>query len=165
MGDKFVTSNIDEMLLHSLDGQNATKLRSSSSLCRQLARCGPNKIAYWAYDPKLGSYVARRFRSSRMVLKVRAGHFGKNEVSESCFVSSCRGQGRFLGRACSCHQCAPGEVGFEVAQTATWHPGILLKYPTPALSGHFNLQDRLGKIFRDISELKPPGLVRPSGVL
>jgi hypothetical protein len=48
-------------------------------------------------------------------------------------------------------------------------PRILLQYATPCLSAHFNLQDRLAKIFVvsncDIPELKAPCLVGPqSGI-
>jgi Tol biopolymer transport system component len=56
---RIVTSNIPEMMVHDLDGGNSTKLRSHSSIYRQLARCGPGQVAYWAHDGEHQSHIAR----------------------------------------------------------------------------------------------------------
>jgi Tol biopolymer transport system component len=56
---QIVTSNIIEMLVHDADGRNPTKLQSYSSIYRQLARCGPHQVAYWAYDRQHHSHIAR----------------------------------------------------------------------------------------------------------
>ena len=45
--------------MHDPDGRNPTKLRSYSSLYRQLARCGPDHVVYWAVDAKRHSHIAR----------------------------------------------------------------------------------------------------------
>ena len=47
------------MVVHDPDGLNPTKLRSYSTLYRQLARCGPGHVVYWAIDPKRHSHIAR----------------------------------------------------------------------------------------------------------
>ena len=73
VGAQFVTSNMIEMLVHSLDGQNPTKLRSSSSIYRNLARCGPDKIGYWASDPKRRSYIARTDIATGMTVALTDG--------------------------------------------------------------------------------------------
>ena len=54
-----VTSNMLEMIVHDLDGGNSTKLRSYSSIYRQLARCGQAQVVYWAADKEHGSHIAR----------------------------------------------------------------------------------------------------------
>jgi serine/threonine protein kinase len=59
VGHRFVTSNISELMVHELDGRNPTKLRSYSAIYRQLARCGLDRVAYWAVDAKRGSHIAR----------------------------------------------------------------------------------------------------------
>jgi Tol biopolymer transport system component len=56
---QIVTSNIIEMLVHDADGRNPTKLQSYSSIYRQLARCGPHQVAYWAVDRQHHSHIAR----------------------------------------------------------------------------------------------------------
>ncbi len=56
---RIVTSNIDEMMAHGVDGGNPTKLRSYSQIYRQLARCGPQQVAYWAVDAEHQSHIAR----------------------------------------------------------------------------------------------------------
>jgi DNA-binding winged helix-turn-helix (wHTH) protein/Tol biopolymer transport system component len=59
VGDRVVTSNMDEMVVHAPNGGSPTKLRSYSSIYRQLARCGPDHVAYWAVDAKDTSHIAR----------------------------------------------------------------------------------------------------------
>jgi Tol biopolymer transport system component len=54
-----VTSNIMEIIVRDLDGGNSTKLRSYSAIYRQLARCGPAQVAYWATDSEHQSHIAR----------------------------------------------------------------------------------------------------------
>ncbi len=57
--NRIVTGNATEMVVHDPDGRNPTKLRSYSSLYRQLARCGPGNVVYWANDAKRHSHIAR----------------------------------------------------------------------------------------------------------
>ena len=57
--NRVVTSNMTEMLVHDPDGRNPTKLRADSFIYRQLARCGPDRVVYWAYDAKRHSHIAR----------------------------------------------------------------------------------------------------------
>jgi serine/threonine protein kinase/Tol biopolymer transport system component len=57
--NRIVTGNRNEMAVHDPDGGNPTKLRNYSSLYRQLARCGPDHVVYWASDPKRKSHIAR----------------------------------------------------------------------------------------------------------
>ena len=57
--NRIVTSTFTEMVVHDPDGRNPTKLRSYSSLYRQLARCGPDHVVYWANDAKRHSHIAR----------------------------------------------------------------------------------------------------------
>jgi serine/threonine protein kinase/Tol biopolymer transport system component len=49
---RIVTGKQTEMVVHDLDGGNPTKLKSYSTLYRQLARCGPDHIVYWANEVK-----------------------------------------------------------------------------------------------------------------
>jgi serine/threonine protein kinase/Tol biopolymer transport system component len=56
---RIVTSNISEMIVHDSEGGNPTKLRSYSGIYRQLARCGPAQVVYWAADREHGSHIAR----------------------------------------------------------------------------------------------------------
>ena len=56
---RIVTSNISELVVHDTDGGNPTKLRSYSQIYRQLARCGPQHVVYWASDDKNQSHIAR----------------------------------------------------------------------------------------------------------
>ena len=56
---RIVTSNGSEMLVHDLDDHAPTVLPLSSSVARQLARCGPSHVAYWAYDAKRLSHIVR----------------------------------------------------------------------------------------------------------
>jgi len=56
---RIVTSNQDEMMVHDADGHNSTKLRSYSSIYRDLARCGTDKVVYWAADTQHQSHIAR----------------------------------------------------------------------------------------------------------
>ena len=46
-------------MVHDSDGRNATKIQSYSAVYRQLVRCGPGRIAYWAADSKRKSHIAR----------------------------------------------------------------------------------------------------------
>jgi len=57
--NRIVTGTTSEMVVHDPDGGNPTKLRSYSSLYRQLARCGPDHVVYWASDAKRKSHIAR----------------------------------------------------------------------------------------------------------
>jgi Tol biopolymer transport system component len=59
VGDRIVTSNINEMVVHEPDGPNSTRLRAHSAIYRQLARCGPSQVVYWAFDAEHMSYIAR----------------------------------------------------------------------------------------------------------
>jgi serine/threonine protein kinase len=52
------TYTYPEMVVHDPDGRT-TKLRSHSSIYRDLARCGPGNVVYWATDPKRQSHIAR----------------------------------------------------------------------------------------------------------
>jgi Tol biopolymer transport system component len=54
-----VTSNGRELMVHDLEGNNSTKLRSYSIMYGGLARCGPGQVAYWAHDGKNSSSIAR----------------------------------------------------------------------------------------------------------
>jgi len=54
---RVVTSNITEMLVHDLETQTSTRVRSHSTIYRQLARCGPGHVAYWAADDQQSSYI------------------------------------------------------------------------------------------------------------
>ncbi len=54
-----MTSNMLEMIVHDTEGSNSTKLRSHSSIYRELARCGPAQVVYWAADKEHGSHIAR----------------------------------------------------------------------------------------------------------
>jgi hypothetical protein len=56
---RIVTSNMVEMMVHDPEGGNSTKLRSYSSIYRELARCGPGQVAYWAADGEHQSHIAR----------------------------------------------------------------------------------------------------------
>ena len=56
---RIVTGNMTEMIVHDLDGGNPTKLKSHSSIYRELARCGAGQVAYWAVDREHGSHIAR----------------------------------------------------------------------------------------------------------
>jgi serine/threonine protein kinase len=56
---RVLTSNISEMMVHDMDGRNPTKLRSYSQLYRQLARCGPGMVAYYAANDGPQIYVVR----------------------------------------------------------------------------------------------------------
>ena len=57
--NRIVTSNIAEMMVHDADGGTSTKLRSYSSIYRELAPCGPAGVVYWASDPRHQSHIAR----------------------------------------------------------------------------------------------------------
>ena len=59
VGNQIVTGNISELIVHESDRQNTTKLRSYSSIYRQMARCGPTSVVYWAADSKRQSHIAR----------------------------------------------------------------------------------------------------------
>ncbi len=52
------TYSYPEMVVHGPDGRT-TKLRSHSSLYRELARCGPDHVAYSAVDDSRGYHIAR----------------------------------------------------------------------------------------------------------
>ena len=56
---RIVTSNRSELVVHDTDGSNPAKLRSYSPIYRQLARCGPQHVVYWASDDKNQSHIAR----------------------------------------------------------------------------------------------------------
>jgi serine/threonine protein kinase len=56
---RVVTSNITEMMVHDVEGRNPTKLRSHSLIYRELARCGPGMVAYWAADDKVRTQIER----------------------------------------------------------------------------------------------------------
>ena len=58
IGNRIVTSNVFELQVHDLDGQGPTKLQSTSNQYRDLARCGPDKAAYWAFDAKHHIHIA-----------------------------------------------------------------------------------------------------------
>lgn len=55
---RVVTSNFTEMVVHDLESQTSTKLRSHSTMYHQLARCGPGQVAYWSADNHQNSYIA-----------------------------------------------------------------------------------------------------------
>ena len=59
VGNRIVTSTPIEMMVHDPDGRGSTKLRSYSNIYRQLARCGPGKVVYWATDAQRQSHIAR----------------------------------------------------------------------------------------------------------
>ena len=56
---RIVTSNMNEMIVHDPDGSNSTKLRSYSGIYRQLTRCGPAQVAYWAADREHPDHIAQ----------------------------------------------------------------------------------------------------------
>jgi len=56
---RIVTGNMNGMVVHDPDRSNPTKLRTYSTLYRQLARCGPGNVVYWAVDAKRHSHIAR----------------------------------------------------------------------------------------------------------
>ncbi len=56
---RIVTSNMAEMIVHDPDGGNSTRLRSYSGIYRQLTRCGPAHLAYWAIDRENQDHIAR----------------------------------------------------------------------------------------------------------
>jgi Tol biopolymer transport system component len=55
---RVVTSNDAEIMVHDLEGQTSTKLRSHSTMYRHLARCGPGNVAYWSSDTHRPNYIA-----------------------------------------------------------------------------------------------------------
>jgi Tol biopolymer transport system component len=55
---QIVTSDISSLTIHRLDGGDAIRLRSYSSIQRDLARCGEGRVAYWASDSQRKSHVA-----------------------------------------------------------------------------------------------------------
>ncbi len=57
--NRIVTGTSNQMVVHDTDGRNPTKLQTYSSIYRQLARCGPDHVAYWAVDAKRHSHIAR----------------------------------------------------------------------------------------------------------
>jgi len=54
---RVVTSNITEMIEHDLENQTSTRLRSHSTIYRQLTRCGSGHVAYWAADTVQNSFI------------------------------------------------------------------------------------------------------------
>jgi Tol biopolymer transport system component len=48
-----------EMQVHDPDGTNPTRLKSYSTIYRNLTRCGVGGVAYWASDDTHGSHIAR----------------------------------------------------------------------------------------------------------
>jgi Tol biopolymer transport system component len=54
-----VTSNTFELIVHEPNAGRSTKLRSYSEIYRQLSRCGPAQVVYWAADSKHQSHIAR----------------------------------------------------------------------------------------------------------
>jgi serine/threonine protein kinase len=59
VGDQVVTSNINEIIVHEPNAGRSTKLRSHSAIYRQLSRCGPAQVVYWASDTTHQSHIAR----------------------------------------------------------------------------------------------------------
>jgi Tol biopolymer transport system component len=59
VGDRIVTGTYAEMVVHDHDGRTSTRMRSHSSIYRNLARCGPGHAVYRASDPKRQSHIAR----------------------------------------------------------------------------------------------------------
>jgi serine/threonine protein kinase len=57
--DRVVTSNTSEIIVHEPNAGRSTKLRSYSEIYRQLSRCGPSHVVYWASDDKHQSHIAR----------------------------------------------------------------------------------------------------------
>ena len=56
---RIVTANMLEMQMHDLDGTNPTRLKSYSTIYRNLTRCGVGGVAYWAFDDTHRSHIAR----------------------------------------------------------------------------------------------------------
>ncbi len=60
VGNKIVTNDAQaDITVHDLDGGGATELRAHSSIYRQMVRCGPDRVAYWASDAKRQWHIAR----------------------------------------------------------------------------------------------------------
>jgi serine/threonine protein kinase/Tol biopolymer transport system component len=59
IGNRIVTSNINEMVVHDADGRSSNRLRSNSLIYRQLAPCGSGRVAYWAVGENNSFYIAR----------------------------------------------------------------------------------------------------------
>jgi Tol biopolymer transport system component len=59
IGNRIVTGTLVGMMRHDLEGGKATELRSQSSIHRELSRCGPGRVAYWAADEKRKGHIAR----------------------------------------------------------------------------------------------------------
>lgn len=57
--NRVVTSDVNEIIVHDLGTQTSNKIRSYSTIYRQLAPCGPVRVAYWAADAKRSSHIAR----------------------------------------------------------------------------------------------------------
>jgi serine/threonine protein kinase len=57
--NRIVTSNIAEMMVHDTDSGTSTKLKSYSSIYRELAPCGPAGVVYLAADAKHQLHIAR----------------------------------------------------------------------------------------------------------
>ena len=56
--DQIVTSHLVGLVARRLGGAEAVRLRSYSSIYRELTRCGPGRVAYWANDSQRKSHVA-----------------------------------------------------------------------------------------------------------
>jgi hypothetical protein len=57
--NRVVTSNADEMIVHDLGTQTSSKIRSYSTFYRELAPCGPARVAYFSFDTKRSYHIAR----------------------------------------------------------------------------------------------------------
>jgi hypothetical protein len=110
-----------------------------------------------------------RFSSSRMVLKSSRCHFGKMR-SVGCgrapfFGAGQHGVPRTFLWAPARHKRAPGGAGLRSPLEGTHSTAHALAIADPALSAHFDLQDRLtaGLVVNDgdVPELKSPRFVGP----
>jgi eukaryotic-like serine/threonine-protein kinase len=59
VGNRIVTGSPFGLTVHDPVEGNVSVLRSHSSLYRQLARCGPDRVVYWASDAKRQWHIAR----------------------------------------------------------------------------------------------------------
>jgi len=54
---KIATCNTDEIRVRDASGHNSRKVRAYSSIYRQVVRCGPSQVAFWAMDGKRHSHI------------------------------------------------------------------------------------------------------------
>jgi Tol biopolymer transport system component len=58
VGDRIVTSNVREMIVHDADGRNPVTLRGYSNIYLQVTPCGPARVAYAAHEVNRRIHIA-----------------------------------------------------------------------------------------------------------